>query len=133
MRGFYCLMLLMIVVTALIQSNHNMVAADSFKEKNSSASENNITYGCVGLHCQVDDDVEADLFMDQHGLRRMLASDPPISFGSLDQFTAVRGDCPPDSQYGSSSCLNSAQFVGTCPGDPKNRGVSFCRRNNKPQ
>ncbi|KAK7340669.1 hypothetical protein VNO77_21379 [Canavalia gladiata] len=108
MRELLYAVYLIAAVTALLQPRHYMAAAD-FKEIRKSASQNNMTYGCIGLRCLVADEGQANLFMDPHGLSRILAAaDTYISAGALVQKQpAVH--CPLGEGY--SKCLTTeAEF-----------------------
>ncbi|KAK7340668.1 hypothetical protein VNO77_21378 [Canavalia gladiata] len=100
-----------------------MAAAD-FKEIRKSASQNNMTYGCIGLRCLVSDEGQANLFMDPHVLSRILAGNMQVTPNS-NQGGKPAIPCAPATRYsGTSSCL--PRRVSGCKGDSYQRAQNSC-------
>ncbi|KAK7295478.1 hypothetical protein RJT34_18407 [Clitoria ternatea] len=76
-------LVVVLLIVLLLPPHHNNIVAAACSSKSYSASQNNVTYGCVGLHCQVGDhdDVQPqpNLLMDPHGLSGMAATSTALN------------------------------------------------------
>lgn len=99
-----------------------------------SAAPQNITdqgaNGCIGLHCLIAVDDEADFLMDQRATRpsRMLANAFNYNIAKTKDANKQSPDCGVMGLNGQTTCLGSKQLVNKQgrPCDPTNRVYPYC-------
>lgn len=121
MKGFFSLVLLILFITQL----HNKVAAALDSKLN---NNNTQVQRCIGFHCLVTGDDETDLFMDQRGPSRMLATNDNQVTPQTENSGQQSPNCQPNGLQGSSSCLASPQLNQGRPCEPLNRvSYPYCK------